>query len=116
MPGKHSRNKGAAYEREIVNQLKEHGIEAERVPLSGAMKGNYGGDIKLGPVLGYIGECKRSKKSLSRIYKALDQDNADFLFARDDQKDTVVIVRMETLLSLFRQMGWAKDNSHWIGE
>ena len=116
MGGKHSRNKGASYEREIVNQLKEHGVLAERVPLSGAMKGNYGGDIKLGPVLGYIGECKRSKKKLTHIYNALDQDNADFLFARDDQKDTVVIVRMETLLSLFRQMGWAKDNSHWIGE
>ena len=109
MPGKHSRNKGAAYEREIVNQLKEHGVKAERVPLSGAMKGNYGGDIKLGPVLGYIGECKRTKKSLSRIYKALEQDNADFLFARDDLKETVAIVRMETLLALFKQLGWANE-------
>ena len=109
MGGKHSRNKGAAYEREIVNQLKEHGVLAERVPLSGAMKGNYGGDIKLGPVLGYIGECKRSKKSLSRIYKALEQDNADFLFARDDLKETVAIVRMETLLTLFKQLGWANE-------
>jgi hypothetical protein len=49
MPGKHSRNKGAAYEREI----------------------------------------------------------ADFLFARDDLKETVAIVRMETLLALFKQLGWA---------
>ncbi len=109
MAGKHSRNKGAAYEREIVNQLKEHGIEAERVPLSGAMKGNYGGDIKLGPVLGYIGECKRTKKKLTHIYKALEQDNADFLFARDDLKETVVIVRMETLLTLFKQLGWCNE-------
>ena len=84
MPGKHSRNKGAAYEREIVNCLKDNGIKAERIPLSGAMKGNYSGDIKLGPVLGYIGECKRTKKKLTHIYKALEQDNADFLFARDD--------------------------------
>ena len=109
MPGKHSRNKGAAYEREIVNYLKDNGIKAERIPLSGAMKGNYSGDIKLGPVLGYIGECKRTKKSLSRIYKALEQDNADFLFARDDQKETVAIVRMETLLALFKQLGWANE-------
>ena len=109
MGGKHSRNKGASYEREIVNQLKEHGVLAERVPLSGAMKGNYGGDIKLGPVLGLIGECKRSKKSLTRIYKALDQDDADFVFARDDGKDTVAIVRMEMLLTLFKQLGWANE-------
>ena len=109
MGGKHSRNKGASYEREIVNQLKEHGVLAERVPLSGAMKGNYGGDIKLGPVLGLIGECKRSKKSLTRIYKALEQDDADFVFARDDGKDTVAIVRMEMLLTLFKQLGWANE-------
>jgi len=38
MGGKHSRNKGASYEREIVNQLKDHGVKAERVPLSGAIK------------------------------------------------------------------------------
>ena len=107
MPGKHSRNKGAAYEREIVNCLKDNGIKAERIPLSGAMKGNYSGDIKLGPVLGYIGECKRTKKKLTHIYKALEQDNADFLFARDDLKETVAIVRMETLLALFKQLGWA---------
>jgi Holliday junction resolvase len=67
MPGKHSRNKGAAYEREIVNYLKDNGIEAERVPLSGAMKGNYGGDIKLGPVLRYIGECKRRTTLISYL-------------------------------------------------
>ena len=109
MPGKHSRNKGATYEREIVNQLKEHGVLAERIPLSGAMKGNYSGDIKLGPVLGYIGECKRTRKKLTHIYKALEQDNADFLFARDDQKETVAIVRMETLLALFKLLGWADE-------
>ena len=106
MPGKHSRNKGAVYEREIVNYLKDNGIEAERVPLSGAMKGNYGGDIKLGPVLGYIGECKRTKKRLTHIYKALEQDNADFLFARDDGKETVAVMRMETLISILLEAGW----------
>lgn len=109
MGGKHSRNKGAAYEREIVNQLKDYGIEAERVPLSGAMKGNYGGDIKLGPVLGYIGECKRTKKGLTRIYKALEQDNADFLFARDDGKETVAVMRMETLISILLEAGWLNE-------
>ena len=109
MPGKHSRNKGAAYEREIVNCLKDNGIKAERIPLSGAMKGNYSGDIKLGPVLGYIGECKRTKKKLTHIYKALDQANADFQFARDDLKETVAIVRMETLFALFKQLGWANE-------
>ena len=59
MGGKASRDKGAAYEREIVNWHRERGVDAERVPLSGAMKGNYASDIKLGPSLGLIAECKR---------------------------------------------------------
>ena len=105
-----NKSKGSYHERWFVKWLIEKvGIKAKRVPLSGAMKGNYGGDIKLGPVLGDIGECKRTKKKLTHIYKALDQDNADFLFARDDQKETVAIVRMETLLALFKQLGWANE-------
>jgi Holliday junction resolvase len=35
---KSQRDKGLRREREIVNKLREHGIKAERVPLSGAAK------------------------------------------------------------------------------
>ena len=59
MGGKAARDKGAAYEREIVNWHRDRGVEAERIPLSGAMKGNYASDIKLGPQLALTAECKR---------------------------------------------------------
>jgi len=42
--GRQQREKGARVERELVNKLKEAGIEAKRVPLSGAAEG-FKGDI-----------------------------------------------------------------------
>ena len=46
--GKPSRDKGARREREIVALLNEiPGVDAERVPLSGAMGGSYAGDISM---------------------------------------------------------------------
>jgi Holliday junction resolvase len=42
--GRREREKGARVEREIVNKLKEAGIDAKRVPLSGAAEG-FKGDI-----------------------------------------------------------------------
>ena len=46
--GKMQRDKGARVEREIVALLNEiPGVEAERVPLSGAAGGSYSGDISI---------------------------------------------------------------------
>ena len=43
--GAMSRRKGGRVEREIVNALKDAGIPAERVPLSGAHGGSFAGDV-----------------------------------------------------------------------
>lgn len=40
-----SRQKGDGFEREIVEALTTAGVPAQRVPLSGAAKGRFGGDI-----------------------------------------------------------------------
>ena len=46
--GKSQRDKGARIEREMVRLLNEiPGVEAERVPLSGAAGGSYSGDISM---------------------------------------------------------------------
>jgi Holliday junction resolvase len=39
--GKKSRDKGARIEREMVHALQDEGFAAERVPLSGAMRGRF---------------------------------------------------------------------------
>ena len=43
--GRMSRAKGARIERELVNRLRDEGIYAERVPLSGAAGGSFSGDV-----------------------------------------------------------------------
>jgi Holliday junction resolvase len=49
--GSASRDKGARMERAIVHALQGHSLAAERVPLSGAAHGRFGGDISV-PALG----------------------------------------------------------------
>jgi Holliday junction resolvase len=49
--GRASRDKGNRVERAIVRLLQDHGLAGERVPLSGAARGRFGGDISV-PVLG----------------------------------------------------------------
>ena len=48
--GRASREKGNRTERAIVRLLQEHGFAAERVPLSGAARGRFGGDETKGGV------------------------------------------------------------------
>ena len=45
MSGKKSRSKGYRREREIVLRLREAGLDAQRVPLSGAARGGFSGDV-----------------------------------------------------------------------
>ena len=43
--GRMSRSKGSRVEREFVNKLRDSGVYAERVPLSGAAGGQFSGDL-----------------------------------------------------------------------
>jgi Holliday junction resolvase len=55
--GRASREKGNRIERALVALLQEAGFAAERVPLSGAARGRFGGDISI-PLLVSIGASK----------------------------------------------------------
>ena len=48
--GRASRNKGNRTERAIVRLLRDRGLAGERVPLSGAARGRFGGDETKGGV------------------------------------------------------------------
>lgn len=98
--GRKSRDKGARYENEVIHDLNAVGIDAERVPLSGACKGSYASDIRFGPALAWTGECKRFASGLAKLYEAMDQDGADVVFARADRRETVVCMSLETFRAL----------------
>jgi Holliday junction resolvase len=53
MSGRRSRNNGARFERGIVRALLANGLDAGRVPLSGAVGGRFAGDVIM-PLMGGI--------------------------------------------------------------
>ena len=106
MGGKASRGKGANFEREIVNWHKARNVDAERIPLSGAVKGNYSGDLKIGPEQALLAECKRRARAWQDLYDALDQDGSDMLFIRKDRERTLVVLPLETYEAFLEWIGW----------
>lgn len=103
--GRRAKRKGYAGEHEIVQILQKYGIEAERVPLSGALGGkNYSGDvlIKAG---GIRLEVKRRKSGLRTVYKWLKQNtNAKGVAFRPDgsKEDWIVILPMDAFIDLVK--------------
>jgi len=100
--GKMSRTKGAVFERELVNQAKEYGLVAQRVPLSGAT--SYAkGDVEITPTFSdkpWVFEAKRRKELPAWMLEALG-DNAG-LILRADRHDAVAVIPLTTLLELLQ--------------
>lgn len=100
--GKMSRTKGAVYERELVNQAKEYGLKAQRVPLSGAT--SYAkGDIEVTPSwsdVPWVFEAKRRKELPAWMLEALG-DNAGLILRADGEK-SVAVIPLTTLLELLQ--------------
>jgi len=71
--------------------LQEYGFAAERVPLSGAARGRFSGDVSV-PLLGVDRrvEVKCRGNGFRELYHWLD--GADFLVVKADRRDPLVIV------------------------
>lgn len=93
MSGRKSRDKGLRTERAVVKLLQEHGLAAERVPLSGMAGGKFSGDISV-PVLGKdrTGEVKCRSNGFKEIYTWID--GQDFLVIKADNKPALVVFRL----------------------
>jgi Holliday junction resolvase len=89
--GRASRAKGDRCERAIVRLLQAHGFAAERVPLSGAARGRFGGDVSV-PLLGVDRrvEVKARGAGFRQLYAWLD--GADFLIVRADRREPLVVL------------------------
>lgn len=107
--GKMQRTKGATYEREIVHTISSAlGVELKR-NLDQVRDG--GGDILLDH---YVIECKR-RASLS-LYAWLDQatescvpNQIPIVAARGDQRESVVIMRLNDFLEVLKASRQQKD-------
>jgi Holliday junction resolvase len=96
--GKSSRDKGLRVEREIVNELKGLGVDAERVPLSGAAGGSFSGDITISkddPIGKLVAEVKARKNGSGfRTIEKWMGDN-DLIFLKKNNQKPMVIMNWE---------------------
>ena len=87
-----SRDKGSRFEREIVNELRSAGLDAYRVPLSGAAIG-YKGDVHI-----RLGDRNLSLEAKSRasgfkfIYEEIQ--GHDLLAIKTDRSEPLLIMRL----------------------
>jgi hypothetical protein len=103
MGGRSAKVKGSGFERECTNRLKDRGIHAEKVPLSGAAGRFFAAaeaDIDIHFAENDIRkvECKRRKDSWKELYKWIEGN--DFLFLRSDNKETLVVMGWEDFVQL----------------
>lgn len=92
--GRAAREKGDRMERELVRLLQSRGFAAERVPLSGAARGRFGGDVSI-PLLGVDRrvEVKCRADGFRELYKWLR--DADFLVIRADRQERLAVVPLK---------------------
>jgi hypothetical protein len=92
--GKRQRDKGNRIERNLVNKLKEQGIAAERVPLSGALGGQHFGDI----VLPTGERCEVKGRASNRIFwKLIKQyiEGVSYLLLVEDRQPPLVVMHWD---------------------
>ena len=98
--GRSQRIKGSAFEREMVNRHKDLGVDAKRVPLSGATDFAKH-DVMISRI---SAECKIRANGFKEIYKWLE-DNPDVLICRADRKEPFVVVPWTMWVQLLK---WSK--------
>lgn len=98
MGGKASRDKGARFERAVVDVLNAHGLDAKRVPLSGAAAG-FKGDIHFNcQGAPKVAECKSYKSKFKTIRGWLGDH--DILAIKDNHTEALVVLRLADYCAL----------------
>jgi hypothetical protein len=94
-----SRDKGNRIERALVHALQDAGFAAERVPLSGAARGRFGGDLSV-PLLGIDRrvEVKCRGNGFRQLYAWLD--GADLLIVRADHCEPLVMLPVKLAVEI----------------
>ncbi len=98
MPGGRApRRKGDRVEREVLARLREGGLEARRVPLSGSAPG-WEGDLVVR--LPGLGEVRAEVKARKRFGLEAWLEGRGLLLLKPDRKPPLVVLRLEDFLRL----------------
>ena len=97
-----NKSKGYYHERKIVDWLTKIGIKAKRQPLSGALGGEYRGDIKV-ELMGHelVGEIKyRDRSGFPSPFTVLEGRDLAIYKRRHGDPQTIVIIKGEVFEQL----------------
>lgn len=109
MSGKAPRQKGTRFERELVEALRSVGLDALRVPLSGAQQG-FNGDVILNTSSGQDKfECKVRRSGFRQVYEYLT--GVTYLAFKQDRNEPLVAMRLSTFLRLLTSNSTATQAS-----
>lgn len=99
MPSR-SKQKGDRDERGLCDAARAVGLEARRVPLSGAAEG-FKGDVYITDARGkrWTAECKCRANSFKQIYSWM-APHVDVLTLKADRQPRLVVMREDTFLAL----------------
>jgi Holliday junction resolvase len=102
--GRAPRRKGNRLERALVRVLQAHGFAAERVPLSGAVGGRFGGDMVI-PMMGrdLCVEVKARRDGFRELYCWLN--GRDVLIVKADRHEPLVVLRLSLATQIAMRAG-----------
>lgn len=98
MPGRSAKRKGTRVEREFVNQAKAEGLDARRVPGSGAFAG-LPGDCY---IEGLRCECKARKTGWATMEKWIAGN--DVLLLKPDRSDAMVVMWWKDWVQMLKEL------------
>jgi hypothetical protein len=95
-----SKQKGYRLEADVVRRLKEAGINAERIPLSGSMGGKYSSDVVIGtPDDPHVRiECKNRESLPEYLWRLLGP--VDWLVLKKNNHPALALIRFDDLIRL----------------
>jgi hypothetical protein len=95
--GKAPKRKGSRVEREVLALLKEAGLEARKVPLSGSAPG-YPGDLEV--ELPGLGKVVVEVKARKRVALEAWLEGRGLLVLKPDRKPPLAVLPLEALLKV----------------
>lgn len=100
-----SKRKGTRVENEIVQRHKDIGIDAERVPLSGAAGGSYTGDVVIGPTASPPLRAEVKARKAGAGFTTLERwlGTNDLLFLKRDRQTPMVVMTWDTYETLIKR-------------
>ena len=107
MSGRKSQQSGYRAENGFVRLMNSLHMRAQRMPLSGALGGAFGGDVKVWLHNGktWLFEGKKRKEGFKEIYKWIEPENIDALFLKANNKPYLVVMTAEKFAELQRGEG-----------